>query len=724
MAQPGQGIQSFMGTARRGRGRPSNGARHGQSGQAPREEQWTFDNSSGELDGVYGDNVYSDISPENRNVRGRNTTNDQGGTGGPLTGKKLQRLTLQQTQILEGFFAICAHPTEHQRGELSETTGLSAKQVKFWFQNKLTQVKNLNAKEENYRLKVERAMLRAENERLKQAERTTFCASCDPSLHIQLSPNMQRLKEQNEWLKLEISQLHAETLPTLRQSFQLASSAGNVVGRQNDTRVILELAQDAMREFVILSESHGPLWLPVPGGSFEVLNKMAYDQKFGGKNNADITGIKTEATRADAVVMMGAKHIMDYLMDSDCYASLCPGIVSSAKMIKAYEWPTNAGYDGAMRLMATETVFPSPLVPSRKCTFVRFCRTLQNGTMLVVDVSLDGGNGTFLKCRKMPSGVLIQPLERSSCKVITIEHVLVDDTGVHKLYQPCLSGLMFGARRWVTSIARQCGRLRAIFHVTGSALRANSKGRKTLMKLADDLLVSYSNGVAAIPEDVWAIVHSAGMDQDIKVSYRRNDDRSNTAVVSVSTSFQLPMPLRVTFDLLRNNIVRPKWDVLVNDGVVREEVCVSGGVEADDAVSILHVKNAAGNKEDITILQNSCYDVSGSFIVYSPIDTQLMNKIMSPGGMEESNVSIYPTGFSLLPVSESAQGGVGLGENGETLVTVGFQILLKLAHGTGLYPRSVTAASTLMSEYMETIKKSLIDSHPILYRSNQYPGPI
>jgi hypothetical protein len=78
------------------------------------------------------------------------------------------------------------------------------------------------------------------------------------------------------------------------------------------------------------------------------------------------------------------------------------------------------------------------------------------------------------------------------------------------------------------------------------------------MKLADDLLVSYSNSIAAIPEDAWTIVRGAGMDQDIKVAHRKNNDRDNTAIVSVSTSFKLPMPLRVTFDQLRNNMLRPE----------------------------------------------------------------------------------------------------------------------------------------------------------------------
>jgi hypothetical protein len=77
-----------------------------------------------------------------------------------------------------------------------------------------------------------------------------------------------------------------------------------------------------MDEFTILSNSHGPLWLPVPGGSFEILNKMAYATQFGGKNSADKIGFKTEATRADVVVMMGTKNIMDYLMDSVSYIQI------------------------------------------------------------------------------------------------------------------------------------------------------------------------------------------------------------------------------------------------------------------------------------------------------------------------------------------------------------------------------------------------------------------
>ncbi|KAI4967282.1 hypothetical protein ZWY2020_028779 [Hordeum vulgare] len=578
------------------------------------------------------------------------------GAEGSQPKRRLQRLNPQQTQVLEGFFSICAHPDENQRMGLSESTGLSMQQVKFWFQNKRTYMKHLTGKEESYRMKAQNEMLREENKRLASAAKASFCPSCVALPGQNPSVEVQRLKEENESLRQQVSQLRAE-------AHQLDPSTVNIIGRENDIDAIAELVQNAMHEFVVLSESGGPLWMPVPGGSLDLLNKVAYAQTFGARSSANAIGFRVEATRADGMVMMEAKQIVDYIMDS-------------CKTTKIYKWPTNAGYNGAMHLMTAETVFPSPLVPSRKCTFVRCCR---------------------------------------GCKWDSDhQHVQVNDAGVHELYRPTLSGLMFGARRWLSSIERQSARMRDLFLLTQST-------SADLMKIADDLLAGYANGIAAVPGGGWTILRGAGTEDDIRVTYRRKDDDDDTAVVSVCAAFRLPLPLRMAFDLLRNIQLRPKWDVLVNGNSVREEVAVCKGVGGfDDVVSILHIKHNAENNENIMILQNSGYDVSGAFMIYCPVDIQLMNEIMSPSDMGESNkVSLYPTGFSLLPVDDSA---LGLGEGGATLVTAGYQILLKLARGTGLYPRSVSTAVSLMTENIATIKKTLTNSHPIFYKKRQSPN--
>ena len=45
-------------------------------------------------------------------------------------------------------------------------------------------------------------------------------------------------------------------------------------------------------------------------------------------------------------------------------------------------------------------------------------------------------------------------------KVTWVEHMEVDDRSVHTMYKPLVhSGLAFGARRWVSTLERQCERL-------------------------------------------------------------------------------------------------------------------------------------------------------------------------------------------------------------------------------------------------------------------------
>ncbi|EAY95651.1 hypothetical protein OsI_17516 [Oryza sativa Indica Group] len=55
--------------------------------------------------------------------------------------KRYHRHTQHQIQEMEAFFKECPHPDDKQRKELSRELGLEPLQVKFWFQNKRTQMK-------------------------------------------------------------------------------------------------------------------------------------------------------------------------------------------------------------------------------------------------------------------------------------------------------------------------------------------------------------------------------------------------------------------------------------------------------------------------------------------------------------------------------------------------------------------------------------------------------
>lgn len=104
------------------------------------------------------------------------------------------------------------------------------------------------------------------------------------------------------------------TMRSPTRVFHLESSSENVFAMQDDVQGLTEIAKNAAHEFFVLADASGPLWLAVPGGSFEVLNKMAYAQTFPGQISVGTTGLKTEATRASGVVMLDAKSIVEYLM--------------------------------------------------------------------------------------------------------------------------------------------------------------------------------------------------------------------------------------------------------------------------------------------------------------------------------------------------------------------------------------------------------------------------
>lgn len=58
--------------------------------------------------------------------------------------------------------------------------------------------------------------------------------------------------------------------------------------------------------------------------------------------------------------------------------------------------------------MHAELQVLSPLVPVREVQFLRFCKQLTDGAWAIVDVSVDATKGDQLKCRRLPSGCVVQ----------------------------------------------------------------------------------------------------------------------------------------------------------------------------------------------------------------------------------------------------------------------------------------------------------------------------
>lgn len=72
--------------------------------------------------------------------------------------------------------------------------------------------------------------------------------------------------------------------------------------------------------------------------------------------------------------------------------------------------------------MQAELQLPSPLVPVRQYTFLRYSKKHAEGVWVVVDVSIDIGrnaaNGSpFMSCRRLPSGCILQDMPNGLCQV-------------------------------------------------------------------------------------------------------------------------------------------------------------------------------------------------------------------------------------------------------------------------------------------------------------------
>lgn len=82
----------------------------------------------------------------------------------------------------------------------------------------------------------------------------------------------------------------------------------------------------------------------------------------------------------------------------------------------------------------------------------------------------------------------------------------------------------------------------------------NQEGRKSMLKLAERMVMSFCAGVSASTAHTWTTLSGTGAD-DVRVMTRKSVDdpgRPPGIVLSAATSFWLPVPPNRVFDFLRD----------------------------------------------------------------------------------------------------------------------------------------------------------------------------
>ncbi|KAI3495224.1 hypothetical protein L1887_37461 [Cichorium endivia] len=672
---------------------------------------------------------------------------DQDPNQHPNKKKRYHRHTQHQIQEMEAFFKECPHPDDKQRKELGRRLSLEPLQVKFWFQNKRTQMKAQHERFDNTQLRNENEKLRAENIRYKEALANATCPNCGgPAAIGEMSFDEQQLRIENARLREEIDRISGIAAkyvgkPTL--SYPDASSHGpsrsldlpmanfsqqqGMVGElfgandllrstagptEAEKPIIIELAVTAMEELIRMAQVGEPLWVPTSDNSSrEILSEEEYLRSFPRGIGPKLMGLKSEASRESVVVIMNHMTLVEILMDVNQWSNVFCGIVSRAMTLEVLSTGVAGNYNGALQVMTAEYQVPSPLVPTRENYFVRYCKQQADGTWVVVDVSLDSlRSSSISRCRRRPSGCLIQELPNGYSKVTWIEHVEVDNGAVHDIYKALVnSGLAFGAKRWVATLDRQSERL-------ASAMASNipagdvgvittPEGRKSMLKLAERMVLSFCSGVGASTAHTWTSLSGSGGD-DVRVMTRKSIDdpgRPPGIVLSAATSFWLPVEPKQVFNFLRDENSRSEWDILSNCGLVQEIAHIANGRDPGNCVSLLRVNSANSSQSNMLILQESSSDSTGSYVIYAPVDIGAMNVALSGG--DPDYVALLPSGFAILPDGPGHyEGGVPIGGTGGSLLTVAFQILVDSVPTSKLSLGSVATVNSLIKCTVERIK--------------------
>ncbi|XP_010469602.1 PREDICTED: homeobox-leucine zipper protein HDG3-like [Camelina sativa] len=649
----------------------------------------------------------------------------------PRKKKKYNRHSQYQIQEMEAFFKECPHPDDKQRRDLGRQLGLAPVQIKFWFQNKRTQNKNHQERCENTELRSLNSKLRSENERFREAVFLALCPKCGGKTAIgEMSFEEHHLRIVNARLNEEINELTALAVkfssksvisypvmsprpsnrpPTFEFGAGSSSESGGNFSRgitgtaDADTPMVMELAIGAMEELLLMAQVGEPLWMGGVDGTSLALNLDEYARTFRKGLGPRLSGFRIEASRETALVAMNPTGVVEMLMQANLWSTMFVGMVGRAITHEKLLTDVAENFNGALQIMSAEYQVLSPLVSTRESYFVRYCKQQGENLWAVVDVSIDHLlPNTHMKCRRRPSGCLIQEIPNGYSKVTWVEHVEVNDREANQnIFKHFISsGQAFAANRWVATLERQCERIASIMTTDFQSVDSpdhlvlTEHGKTSILKLAERVARSFFVGLTS---SMGTTFSGVGGD-DIRMMTMKNINdpgRPPGVVFSAATSFWVPAPPKIVFDFLRDVDHRASWDVLCAGGVVHKISEIANGRDSRNCATLL--RNEIPFEKKMMIIQETSTDPTASFVIYAPVDTESIEGVLS-AGQDPDYVALLPSGFAILPDGMGDQPGGNGG--GGSLLTVSFQMLVE---GVDLGKLSITSVATVENLIRTTV---------------------
>ncbi|CAL4940783.1 unnamed protein product [Urochloa decumbens] len=726
--------------------------------------------------------------------------------------KRYHRHTAHQIQQMEALFKECPHPDDKQRLKLSQELGLKPRQVKFWFQNRRTQMKAQQDRADNVLLRAENESLKTDNYRLQAAIRNVVCPSCGHAAVLgDMSYEEQQLRIENARLKDELDRLaciatrygggrqpgmsssalgclpppvlmppldldmnvysrhFADQSPVmgcgdLIQSVlalpppqnisggaeQHHAMAGSYMGGmaapvpEQDRQMVLDLAATAADTLAKMCRAGDPLWVRgCNGATSEVMVADEHARMFnwpvdGGKQQGGgsaATAARTEGSRDSAVVIMNSITLVDAFLDANKWMELFPSIVSKARTIQVINHGAASGHlgSGSLLLMQAEVQFPSPLVPAREVVFFRYCvHNSDEGTWSVVDFPAEGfqlealQTSSVVKCRRRPSGCIIQDMPNGYSRVVWVEHMEMvgEEKPLHQVFKDYVAnGTAFGATRWVSLLQRQCERLASELarNIADLGVIRTPEARTNMMKLSQRMITTFCANISASGSQSWTAL-SESTEDTIRVTTRKNTDPgqpSGVILTAVSTSW-LPFSHQQVFELLADEQQRCQLEILSNGGSLHEVAHIANGSHPRNCISLLRINAASNSSQNVELLlqESSTHPDGGSLVVFATVDVDAIQVTMS--GEDPSYIPLLPLGFAIFPATNPSPAATSASSgNGESspgipdepasgcLLTVGMQVLASAVPSAKLNLSSVTAINSHVCNAIHQITTAL-----------------
>lgn len=630
----------------------------------------------------------------------------------PAKKKRYHRHTARQIQEMESLFKECPHPDDKQRLKLSQELGLKPRQVKFWFQNRRTQMKAQQDRSENVVLRAENESLKTENYRLQATLRNIVCPSCGgPAVLGEMGYDEQQLRIENARLKEEfervcclVSQYNGRPMQAMGGSSDLMQQQphsleldmsifprkldqdhitncppehmiplpfmpetshfpGNTLILDEEKSLAMDLAMSSMNELLKMSHMGEPLWVRAAHTGKQVLNLEEYSRMFSWSVNLkhDPNQFRTEATRDTAVVIMNSITLVDAFLDANKWMELFPSIISRAKTLQVVHSEVPGHASGSIHLMYAELQLLSPLVPTREAHFLRYCQhNAEEGTWAIVDFPIDAFQNdyppSFPYYKRRPSGCIIQDMPNGYSRVTWVEHAEVEDGPINNVFSSLVSsGVAFGAQRWLAVLQRQCERFASLMarNISDLGVIPSPEARKSLMNLAQRMIRTFCLNISTSYGQSWTAL-SESADDTVRITTRRVTEpgQPNGLILSAVSTTWLPYQHKQVFDFLRDERLRAQLDVLSNGNSLNEVAHIANGSNPGNCISLLRINVASNSSQSVElVLQESCSDDSGSLVVYATIDVDAIQMAMN--GEDPSCIPLLPMGFVIVPMGQT-----------------------------------------------------------------------